>query len=71
MASIEYGPPGHKGVTTLMAVSDLPAPTERNVLIGAIGAWAAGNLLGLPFVRNFGAGATITLLVLRWAKPST
>ncbi len=68
--NVSYGPPGLKGVTTLMAVGDSDVElgaTDRAIrrgsLIGA-GAWLFGALTGQRTVRNAGMGATIALVTV-------
>ena len=70
---LSYGPPGHKGVTTLMAVGadEYPNPTDRHIQAGvALSASAAvlGFLSGSRTLRDAGAGAAAALLLLRWAQ---
>jgi len=63
----EYGPPGHKGVTSIMGLGadDIePAPYQRsNRTVGlvAVGVWALGALSGNQKLRDFGFGAGMAL----------
>lgn len=70
---LAYGPPGHKGVTHLMAVGadDLtPSPIERTVKLAG-GASLAVLLLGLlarkPRLVNMGLGGTAVAAVTCYA----
>jgi hypothetical protein len=70
---VSYGPPGHKGVTTLMAVGadEYPTNTDRNLQIGvALSASVAvlGALAGSKRARDMGAGAAAALLLLKIAR---
>jgi hypothetical protein len=63
----EYGPPGHKGVTSIMGLgaNDLePAPyqqSNRTVGMVAVGVWALGALSGNRKLRDFGFGAGLAV----------
>ena len=69
--NISYGPPGHKGVTTLMAVGDdeLEAhPLEAAVKTGgyvALGVWALGLVMKSKTVQNVGFGAGLALFAVQ------
>lgn len=65
---ISYGPPGHKGVTHLMAVGAdefPPSEAERLIAIGAatgIGLLLYGLLAGRKRAFHIGVGATLATL---------
>jgi hypothetical protein len=66
---ISYGPLGHRGVSTLMAVGadEYPTPSDRARQVGvALGgaAFVLGLLSGSRTVRDMGAGAALALLVV-------
>jgi hypothetical protein len=64
---ISYGPPGQRGVTTLMAVGDdaeLASATKTGAWI-SLGVMATGWLLGSPRLADVGAGGAIALIALR------
>jgi len=72
MPQIDYGPPGHRGVTRLVAVGDAEYEERTDgivrtgtMLAGA--AWLAGILTGSKTLRGMGAGATAALLAVRFA----
>ncbi len=75
MPQISYGPPGHKGVSRLVAVgdADYDSRTDHAVKTGAYLAGVAvlaGLVIGSRTLRNLGAGAAAALLGVRWAaKP--
>jgi len=68
---ISYGPPGHRGVSHLMAVGadELgPTPTAQAVdrgMTGAVIATVAGAVLGMPRLTAGGIGALLALAVVR------
>lgn len=69
---ISYGPPGQRGVTTLMAVGadDIEeSPTDHNITIG-LGLGSAvsvlGFLVGSSTLRCLGLGAVAALYAVRW-----
>lgn len=69
---VSYGPPGRRGVTTLLAVGadELGAelPIEKAVRVGPwyMGAIAVvGALAGSRSVRDAGIGAAVALLLVR------
>lgn len=76
---IEYGPPGAKGVTTIMGVGDDGLPTEqpplhkvsRAVEIGALATWVyAWRTKNAKLKRQAGgvamAALVVSLLTRRW-----
>ncbi|MBT8452958.1 MAG: hypothetical protein KJO40_13400 [Deltaproteobacteria bacterium] len=73
---ISYGPPGQKGVTTMMAVGadeygqgDLEKAVKTGGLV-AVGVWGLGWLLGSKTMRNVGLGAGLALFgVQTLSKP--
>lgn len=72
--NISYGPPGHKGVTHLMAIGadDLDeGPADRAARIGtyvALGAIGVGVLMKSSRTRTLGIGAALALLAVRLAS---
>ena len=64
---VSYGPPGHRGVTQLMAVGadDFELnKTEKMVKTGgliAIGIWGLGMIMGSNTVKNIGFGGALAL----------
>jgi voltage-gated potassium channel Kch len=68
---VSYGSPGHKGVTTLMAVGadELgESSTEEAVRIGSWGALAVailGSVTGEETLAKAGAGAAAALFAIR------
>ncbi len=62
---VSYGPPGHKGVTQLMAVSGDDDPPADGALLVAAGAGILGMLLGIRSMTYAGGGAAIALLWMR------
>jgi hypothetical protein len=71
---VSYGPPGHKGVTTLMAVgaSELEqSPTDAAVSKGiaiSFGAMLIGVLVGSNTIKKMAAGAAIGLFGAKLAS---
>lgn len=70
---VHYGPPGHRGVTHLVAVgaddyaSDTDQAVSRGTLIaGAV--FAAGVVSGNRTLRGLGAGGALALLLVRAAS---
>jgi hypothetical protein len=75
MPTFSYGPPGHKGVSRLLAVGDADYDSRADAAVKT-GSYLAGAvvltgmLTGSRTVRNLGAGALAALLGVRWAtKP--
>lgn len=72
---IDYGPPGHRGVTKLVAVGDAEYDgiTERTLKAGtwvAAGAIALGAMSGSRTIRTLGIGGLLAILGVRAvAKP--
>jgi hypothetical protein len=68
---ISYGPPGHRGVTHLVAIgaSELEeTPTDHAVkVVGVAGAalFVAGFVIGGARVRSIGLGAALGALAIR------
>lgn len=69
---ISYGPPGHRGVTHLVAVGDDAdldtTTTEAYVSGGGILAMLAGALLGSKRVAYAGAGVAGGILLVRYLR---
>lgn len=66
--ALAFGPPGHKGVTTLMSVGADPLgaddTVEANVRTGgylAAGLWLVGVATGNRALRRLGFGAAVAL----------
>jgi|SRR5271154_991944 len=68
---IAYGPPGERGVTTLMAVGDADidqTPTDQAVRVGAwigVATFGIGIIAGSKTIRNLGLGGAIALFAVR------
>lgn len=68
---ISYGPPGARGVSTLMAVgaSDIDqTPTDRAVQVGgwvSLAAAIGGAVIGSKTIRDLGLGGAIALFAVR------
>jgi hypothetical protein len=75
---VSYGPPGHKGVTHLMAVgaSDLDDASTlqtdlviKSTLLGSAAIAGLGMLVGSRKARDLGLGGVIALLLVRhWTR---
>jgi len=66
---VAYGPPGHKGVTHLVAVGDTgdgQDPADQSAMLIAVGVVAVGFLVGSSTARNLGIGGVLTLLGASW-----
>lgn len=66
---VAYGPPGHKGVTHLVAVGDTdPAadPANKGVMVVSALVAGAGTLLGNKTAVALGLGGVFALLGARW-----
>lgn len=69
---VHYGPPGHRGVTHLVAVgaddyaSDTDQAVSRGTLIAG-GVFALGVMSGNRTLRGLGAGGALALLLVRAA----
>lgn len=73
MPQISYGPPGHKGVSRLVAVgdADYDGKTDQAVKTGTYLAGVAvlaGVMIGSRTIRNLGAGAALALMGVRLAS---
>lgn len=69
---VTYGPLGHRGVTSLMAVGDdeYDGATDRAIQTGAAlggAAFVLGLLSGSRTLRDGGAGAALALILVRAA----
>lgn len=71
---IEHGPPGHKGVTQIMGLSDIDienidplrelVPVDRPMVAvrnATIASWLVGAVLGMDTVKTLSLGAGIAL----------
>ena len=59
---VAYGPPGHKGVTHLVAVGDTgdgQDPADQSAMLIAVGVVAVGFLVGSSTARNLGIGGAL------------
>ena len=71
MPRIEYGPPGHKGVTQIMGLGDTnAAPTEPCRLVAglAVLTYLGGAAVGSNFAKNVAIGGLGALLLTRALK---
>lgn len=74
MAIIEYGPPGHRGVDTVMGLGDLDVVANvpdypkafKHVMIGGGIAAGVGLLTGHKGLTAGGAGAVAAIAILRY-----
>ncbi len=69
--NVSYGPPGHKGVTHLVAIGDTEDGVDaesHNVMLLSIAAIGLGLIANRPTVRNVGIGAATALLGVRWLR---
>ena len=68
---IDYGPPGHRGVTQIMGLGADPvdiivsvktvSKTNRNVGLLALGTWIGGLLAGSNTAKNLGLGGLLAV----------
>ena len=65
---MEYGPPGHKGVTSIMGIgaADIE-PTNYGASLMRVGVlagvlWVAGGIIGSNTLKNIGIGGAGALL---------
>ena len=73
MPNIEFGPPGHKGVTQIMGLGSteilqvIPASEKpmRDVALGAAAVWAGGTVLGSNTMKNIAVGALLGVFMIR------
>jgi hypothetical protein len=69
--TIEYGPPGHKGVTQIMGVGqdeyfDQPLEVNVNRLAWiSVAAWGVAWLAGMKNAKKIAFGATISLWAVK------
>jgi hypothetical protein len=78
---VAYGPPGHKGVTHLVAIGadELDDPSSKDAdraittaLVGSVAIAGLGMLLGSSTLRTAGGGATLALALVRmWTRQKT
>lgn len=74
MPIIEYGPPGHRGVDTVMGLGDLDVVTNvtdypkalKHVMLGGGIAAGVGLLMGHRGLTAGGAGAVAAIAILRY-----
>lgn len=71
---VSYGPPGHRGVTHLMAVGDddmaSTPPIEKALIVGAI-ATGAAHVLGAKKLTGWAAIGIAVLGVMALAKKTS
>jgi hypothetical protein len=77
MPRIEYGPPGHKGVTSIMGlgaldiedrvIKVLPPSTKplRDVMLGSGAVWLFGLVTGSNTAKNVGLGAIAAVFMVK------
>lgn len=73
---IEYGPPGHKGVTTIMGVGDDGLPAGASDLsyygeLAAIGVVVYGAATGNKKLMHAGGWASLLLIAFRLGNAPT
>lgn len=72
---VNYGSPGHRGVTQLMHVGDIPSDDSKDVAkttltvleIASLGLWAYGWKTKNKTLKKIGGTASIGFLVARLA----
>jgi hypothetical protein len=65
---IEYGPPGHKGVTQIMGLGVSPTDIDknhRNVGLLAVATWIGGAVLGSNTAKNIGIGGLLAVVYVQ------
>jgi hypothetical protein len=75
---VEYGPPGHKGVTQIMGLGALDygrgaslIPTDkpsRTVGLLALATFAGGVVLGVPTAKHLAIGGLLALVYVQLLK---
>lgn len=69
---VSYGPPGHKGVTHLVAVGDVGDwphdDAEQSVMYASIGVMGIGLLLGRSTMLKVGVGGILALMGASWLR---
>lgn len=74
---VEYGPPGHKGVTQIMGLgADAPlavvreiSKSHRTVGILAAATWVGGFVMGSNTAKNIGIGGILAIVYAEMLKP--
>lgn len=76
---IEYGPPGHKGVTQIMGLGADPvavvnvaknmSKSHRTVGLLAAATWAGGMVMGSNTAKNIGIGGLLAIIYVEMLKP--
>jgi hypothetical protein len=61
---VEHGPPGHRGVTTLMSVSDAHE-FATNAGWGAVAVWGYGLVTGNARIKRLGFTAALGAFVVQ------
>jgi hypothetical protein len=67
---VEYGPPGHKGVTQIMGLGATPSiamidKNHRNVGLLALATWVGGVVAGSDTARNIGIGGLLAVVYVQ------
>lgn len=71
---VEYGPPGHKGVQSIMGIgsADLEATEQDTNMMkvggGAVALWVAGTLTGIAALKQIGIGAGLAVAALKYLE---
>lgn len=76
---VEYGPPGHKGVTQIMGLgaldygkgtSIIPADKpSRTVGLLALATYVGGSVLGVPTAKHLAIGGLLAIAYVQLLKP--
>jgi hypothetical protein len=67
---VEYGPPGHKGVTQIMGLGVAPSiatidKNHRNVGLLALATWVGGAVMGSSTAKNIGIGGLLAVIYVQ------
>lgn len=68
---VEYGPPGHKGVTQIMGLGDYTLPQDKpSRLVGGLAAatLVVGAVVGSSTARNIGIGGVLAIIYVQMLK---
>ena len=69
---VEYGPPGHKGVQSIMGIgsADLEMTDTQTDMAkvggGAVALWLVGSLSGVDAFKQIGLGAGLAVVALQY-----
>lgn len=76
MPRIDYGPPGHKGVTQIMGLGAVPLPVAKQIskahkTVGllAVATLAGGVVTGSSTARNMGIGGLLAIVYAQMLRP--